>query len=731
MRIFLLALPSLFQAACSEKMASPCLDGYGRDSEGRCVPIGSEAPTDIVIGEVFISPDSVRTNDSIQSMVEVDGGTVDTGLAWEDYPVRYRWFVDGVETTSTANHLHGWKYFEKGQAVSLVVEPLEGEGGGKPSNTIIVENTPPPTPGVRVSPDEPFARVDTLRCEIIGVGDFDEDTITYKLEWRRNGAAWSASLPPRPPDDGGGWQNLDTGDLDVEPPPDPSEVKAEWLTGGDEWTCVVAAFDGEDWSNEVSASVRVQGTFSGWDSNTFDLGESDYRLLGETVGDRAGASLSFVGDVDGDGRGDFLVPAYFRSETAMNSGKVYVVRSADLSDGPGDYNLGDLPYSFTGLMETEEAGHAVGPGGDIDGDGLDDILISGYRYDEPETDVGRVYVVFGGSLTEPGVRSLSTADITFIGEAEDNRLGHTVGSAGDMDGDGVGDLLLGAYGHASLGTNTGKVYIVPGSTLTETGERTMGGDEYMFVGEAEEDAAGHAIRTGYDVDGDGLQDAVVGARVHSTGAFEGGKGYVLLGSSLGSPGDVRSLADADFAYYGTHAEGWMGYQAAGAGDVDGDGLADVMFGAHTSDYNRGRIYLIYGSSLGPTLQEADVADVMIQGQMWADHAGRSIAPAGDVDGDGRGDILIGARNGGDRYGRAYLVLGKTLSEGVFDLADADMRFLGEERLDEAGYTVSSAGDVNADGLADILVGAWQAEYFEDAGEDAGAGLAYLIMAPSE
>ena len=721
------ALLALLLAACGDK-APDCEEGHGRDASGDCVPFSSSAG---VISEVTIGPGSARTNDSLRATVVLDGRSVDTGLAWDDYPVRYRWFVDGVESSGTANHLHGWKYFEKGQAVSLVVEPLDGDGPGMPSNTVIIQNTPPPAPGVSVSPVEPFAKVDTLRCEISGVGDFDEDTITYKLEWKKNGAVWAARPPP-PPGDGIGPRDFDTGDLDIEPPPDPSEVAAEWLESGDEWTCVVSAFDGDDWSVAASASVRVQGTFTGWDSRTFDLGDADYRFIGEDVGDRAGASLSFIGDVDGDNLSDFFVPAYFNSSTGTGAGKVYLVRSADLSDGPGDYTLSELPFAFTGEMDTEEAGHAVGPAGDLDGDGLDDMLICGYRNDNPVTDVGRVYAIFGASLTSPGIHPLADSDITFVGEDENNRLGHALGAAGDMDGDGVGDLLIGAYGHASAGMDTGKLYIIPGDTIIGPGERLLGTNEYMFLGEAESDAAAHAVRTAYDVDGDGLQDAVVGARVHGTGAFEGGKGYVILGASLGTVGAVQSLADADYGYYGTHAEGWLGYQAAGAGDVDGDGLADIMYGAHTSDYNRGRVYLIYGSSLGPSLQEADVADVLIQGQMWSDHAGRSIAPAGEVDGDGKADILVGARNGGDRFGRAYLILGSSLSEGVFELGDSDMRFLGENRLDEAGYTVSTAGDVNGDGLDDILVGAWQAERFEDVGgDDSGAGLAYLILAPSE
>gem|GEM_PF-755533 len=717
----LLAIMVSILTGCSKEES--CMEGFGRDNSGRCVPIVMGGP----IQRVTIGPLDARTNDSLISHVVIDGERVDTGLPFGDYPVRYRWFVNGVESTGTADHLHGWKYFEKGDAVSLVVEPLDEEGAGTPSNTVIIQNTPPPAPGVKLTPEAPFAQVDALRCEVVGVGDFDEDRITYKMEWLRNGEAWSARPPP--PSDGGDRPgSWDTGDLPPEPPPDPSEVRAENIQAGEEWSCAVSAFDGDDWSTTTTKSVRISGSFSGWDESTYELANADYRFLGENPGDVAGASLSFIGDVDADGLGDFLIPAYFNGEGAIDGGKVYLVRAADLDPGGGDVELASLPIAFVGEMEGDEAGHAVGPAGDIDNDGLDDFLICGYRNDNPVIDNGRVYVIFGNSLT-PGVRPLADADATFIGEAQDNRLGHAVGGLGDMDGDGIPEFVMGAYGHASAGENTGMVYVVLGASITTGLERTVGTEEVMFVGETANNAAGHAARAAYDVDGDGLNDLVVGARRHEAGGFDAGKGYVILGASLGAPGSVTSLADADYAYWAEEEGGWMGYQAAGVGDVDADGLDDIAFGAHTTDSERGAVYLIRGASLGPSLQGASAADVRFQGQFWSDQAGRSVAPAGEVDGDGRADVLIGARSAGDRVGRAYLVMGASIDDGVMELQDSDVRFIGEERLDEAGYTVSTAGDVNGDGLSDLLFGAWQGDVHSD--EPIGPGKAYLVLVPSE
>jgi len=312
--------------ACAAK-DPVCMDGYARDDDGRCVPISSSS-----IDGVSIGPLEVRTLDSLVATVVFGGETVDASLPVDVGPVRYRWFVDGTEVEGTANHLDGWMYFEKSQAVSLLVEPLDGELGVW-SNTVTIQNTPPPAPSVEVYPEMPLVGVDGLRCTIGGVGDFDGDEISYSVSWTRNGTPWAAIPPPM--DDGGDPPDWDTGDLPPDPPPDPSEVPASVPQSGELWTCHASAFDGEAFSPEQTAFVRIPAEFAGWETSSVNLEDSDYIFVGEHDNDAAGASLSLVGDVDADGLGDFAIPAYFNDEGAEDAGKVYLVRGVDLSDGPG------------------------------------------------------------------------------------------------------------------------------------------------------------------------------------------------------------------------------------------------------------------------------------------------------------------------------------------------------------------------------------------------------------
>jgi hypothetical protein len=236
--------------ACGGGDKFACDEGYAVDAAGECRPV-----TPGRIEGVSIGPEQVRTQDTLQATVIISGEVVEQGLPYADYPVRYRWFVDEVEAMGTADHLHGWKYFVRGELVRLLVEPLEG-GEGEWSNSIVIANTPPPAPGINLYPEAPIAGVDTLRCAVTGVGDFDGDDISYRIDWTRDGEPWAA-LPP-PPDDGGDPPGWDTGELPPEPPPVPSEVPAGTITAGEEWSCHVSAFDGTDWSRIVTASVAIQ-----------------------------------------------------------------------------------------------------------------------------------------------------------------------------------------------------------------------------------------------------------------------------------------------------------------------------------------------------------------------------------------------------------------------------------------------------------------------------------------
>jgi hypothetical protein len=152
--------------------------------------------------------------------------------------------------------------------------------------------------------------------------------------------------------------------------------------------------------------------------------------------------------------------------------------------------------------------------------------------------------------------------------------------------------------------------------------------------------------------------------------------------------------------------------------VDGDGLDDILVGASYNDDGgdrAGKAYLILGASLGGSSEiDLALADHSFVGENSYDDAGISVASAGDLDGDGLDDILVGAHRNG---GKAYLILGASLGgSSEIDLSLADYRFLGEDTYDYAGVSVSSAGDVNGDGLDDILVGAF-----------GGSGKAYLIL----
>ena len=252
-----------------------------------------------------------------------------------------------------------------------------------------------------------------------------------------------------------------------------------------------------------------------------------------------------------------------------------------------------------------------------------------------------------------------------------------------------------------------------------SGELTLRDADGQLVGEDEQDGAGRALDCAGDVDGDGLNDLIVGAPGRAQGGTNAGAAYLVLGPVSGD----LDLSSADARMVGEAADDAAGASVAGAGDVDGDGLDDILVGAGNNDTagsDAGAAYLLSGSTRG-FLSLAE-AQARLTGEAAFDRAGTAVAGAGDADGDGLDDILVGAQvhdGYGTDSGAAYLVLGPV--EGEITLGAADVTLIGAQASDHAGSAVSSAGDVDGDGVDDLLVGAPG-----DSQYGTGRGAAYLI-----
>ena len=397
-------------------------------------------------------------------------------------------------------------------------------------------------------------------------------------------------------------------------------------------------------------------------AENLDLSEADFTFIGEDIEDFAGLAVASAGDVDGDGFDDILISSRVNDDGGNDTGKTYLILASSLDSTNPVINLAAADYKFVGVTPYDVSGWSIASAGDVDGDGLDDIMISAKRArDWIENDVGKVYLILGASLGDVSTMSLADADYVFIGEDTDDWAGSSLSSAGDVDGDGLADLLIGADGNDHGGDWSGKVYLVLGGSLDWTNsELNLENADYEFIGD-EFDHAGSSVASAGDVDGDGLADILIGADGDYDGGFHAGKTYLVLGASLGPT--TMSLPSVDYAFVGDEVD-LAGSSVASAGDVDEDGLDDILIGAPGNSeggYAAGKIYLVLGASLGNidvlSLTEADHGLV---GEAATGLTGSSVSGAGDVNGDGIYDVLIGIPNdseGGYFAGKVSLFTG--------------------------------------------------------------------------
>jgi hypothetical protein len=314
---------------------------------------------------------------------------------------------------------------------------------------------------------------------------------------------------------------------------------------------------------------------------------------------------------------------------------------------------------------------------------------------------------------------LSAAEAVLVGESSASKVGNALAALGDLDGDGLGELAVGAWMDDGSARNAGAVYIVDGPLW---GETSLDSARAKLSGELASDSAGYAIDAGGDVNGDGHADLIIGAHGHDANGSSAGIAYLVHGPVNGDMG----LASADARLLGLAEDDRAGAAVAGVGDVNGDGRDDLLVGAYgdsSAGSSAGAAYLFYGPVSGTAA--LSTADAQLLGAASKDFAGTAVAGVGDSDGDGYDDMAVGAwgqDGAGSGAGAVHVVLGPVY--GQIDLAQADATLWGGARGDKFGASLAAAGDLDGDGYGDLLVGA--------EGEDGGgdlAGAAYLFYGP--
>jgi len=436
---------------------------------------------------------------------------------------------------------------------------------------------------------------------------------------------------------------------------------------------------------------------------------SDGVLYGVVSSAQLGASLA-QGDVDGDGVPDLIVGA------PGGAGAVQVHLGPNL----GSIAAGDADAVLTGEAVGDESGKSVVSGCDLNGDGFDDVAVGAWGHDQGGQTAGAVYVVFGPMA---GVQSLATADAVFYGESGGDWAGWSIGCAGDTDGDGIDGLLVGAWREDEGTLDAGAVYLLEGSITSGT-VASLAAADAKLLGESAFDYAGYSVSGAGDVNGDGFDDVLIGAWGRDEAGSQAGATYLVNGPFSGT----LSLVAAEAKLLGTSAGEQSGAMVSRAGDVDGDGFDDILIGgwaAPGDSTDFGVAHVVLGPISG--LVSLANADHEYVGLFAGDRLGESGGPAGDVDGDGFDDILIGAPRrdvGQVDAGAAYLLLGSATGLPA-DLGGAAAILVGETGGAQAGTATTGAGDLDGDGLDDVMLGA---PYADPLVVDGGA--VYLLVSSS-
>ncbi len=438
---------------------------------------------------------------------------------------------------------------------------------------------------------------------------------------------------------------------------------------------IVGAINYDNGETDEGRAFVYHGSASGLSAT------ANWTAEGNQVNAVFGGRVSTAGDVNGDGYSDVIIAAAHYDNGQSEEGRVYVYHGS----------ASGLSVSANWTAESDqtgaEFGSSVSTAGDVNGDGYSDVIVGAWLFDNGQTDEGRAYVYYGSS---------SGLSATANWTAESDQAGAyfgVVSTAGDVNGDGYSDVIIGAYLYDNGQTDEGKAFVYHGSasglsvSANWTAESNQAGAAF-----------GACVSTAGDVNGDGYSDVIVGAINYDNGETDEGRAFVYHGSASGLS------ATANWTAEGNQVNAVFGGRVSTAGDVNGDGYSDVIIAAAHYDNGQseeGRVYVYHGSASGLSVS----ANWTAESDQTGAEFGSSVSTAGDVNGDGYSDVIVGAwlfDNGQTDEGRAYVYHGSAggLSATASWTAESD------QASAHFGISVSTAGDVNGDGYSDVIIGAY-------------------------
>lgn len=532
-----------------------------------------------------------------------------------------------------------------------------------------------------------------------------------------NGVSDDATLTPRYADaDLDGYGDATTASTDCDTP-------AEYIDAAGDCNDADEAVnpDATDWCGD-----GIDNDCSGDEVGCYEPGSpDDATFIGEAGGDDAGVAAARVGDVNDDGIDDVVIGARNNDFSGTDAGAAY------LFYGPvtysGEVSLSNADLKLYGGAAGDKAGRTVIGGEDLDGDGVDDVTIGAPNEDTAGSSAGAAYVFFGASLaaiTDPAA-SVTEADVIYTGRDDFDYLASRT-SYSELTGDSTVDLLLSNTGDSVGGASAGGIYIYAGPLTASATAISIATGTWAarITGETANDQMGLYVGSGGDANGDGAGDLIVGVPRHDAAGTDAGATYMVAGPLSGTVG----LGAADAKISGSASGDKLGSAVSFAGDQNADGYDDFFTTApfeDTVDSDAGAVYLVYGTA---TLSSLDglaigsVAAASIEGKERSGQLGSSAEADGDHDGDGVNDLITGANNDGpDAEGATYLFYGPV--SGALSWADADWSKLGDAAYDHAGSFVGWGGDLRGLGGDTIIIGAREA----DVGGTTDAGKVYLIF----